>query len=250
MKLYHELAEHYFAIEKNHRDISNDVSFISALIKQKKNPALLDLGCGTGEHLSLLVKQGIRCTGIDISEDMLSMARERFPGSIEFIRSSMSDIDYDNAFDMVISLFGSFDYLVHDAEIESMLRKIYRALKPGGIGILEIWNSPPIQKIREKEIGPVSTTSHGGSSIRRERGFKLRDDPFKTVVEVNYRYTIDGREGMKTVRDRHVMRCFTTGEITRFITAAGFTVKNIFANFLSDPYKENSNRMVVLFERP
>jgi SAM-dependent methyltransferase len=249
MKLYHELAEHYFAIENNHRNIRNDVSFITALLQKKKSPALLDLGCGSGEHLGLLAMQGIRCTGIDISGDMLAQARERFPDGIEFIRSSMSDIEYENAFDIILSLFGSFNYLIHDAEIESMLRKIRRALRPGGLGILEIWNSPPILKIREKEIGPVSTTLHDGSSIRRERGFKLREDAFKTVVEVNYRYTIDGPDGMKTVRDRHVMRCFTTGEITRFISAAGFMVRNIYANFNSDPYEENSNRMVVLFER-
>jgi ubiquinone/menaquinone biosynthesis C-methylase UbiE len=248
MKLYHELAEHYFAIEKNHRDISRDVSFIAALIVDRKHPALLDLGCGTGEHLALLVREGIRCTGVDISEDMLAAARRRFP-NIEFIHSDMSDIDYDAAFDIVISLFGSFDYLINDADIESMLLKMRKSLKPGGTGVLEIWNSPPILKIKNKGIGPVSTTIDNGVLIKRERGFKLRNDPFKTVVEVNYQYTIDG-DGLKIVRDRHVMRTFTTAEITRFLAGAGFTVKNIFANFLSEPYDENSNRMVVVFGMP
>ncbi len=248
MKLYHELAEYYFAIEKNHRDISRDASFIAALLGNRKRPALLDLGCGTGEHLALLEREGIRCTGVDISEDMLATARERFPG-IEFVHSDMSDIDYDGAFDIIISLFGSFDYLIEDADIESTLLKIRKALKPDGRGVFEIWNSPPIQKIRNKGIGPVSTTVDKGVLIRRERGFKLRSDPFKTVVEVNYQYTIDG-DGLKIVRDRHIMRTFTTDEITRFLAGAGFMVKNIFANFLSEPYDKNSNRMVVVFGMP
>jgi hypothetical protein len=34
-----------------------------------------------------------------------------------------------------------------------------------------------------------------------------------------------------------------------FLDGAGFSVKNIYANFLSEPYEENSNRLVVLFER-
>jgi SAM-dependent methyltransferase len=248
MKLYHELAEYYFAIEKNHRDISRDVSFITALLRDRKHPALLDLGCGTGEHLALLDREGIRCTGIDISEDMLATARLRFP-DIEFVHSDMSDIDYDCAFDIVISLFGSFDYLINDSDIKTMLQKIRNALKPDGMGVFEIWNSPPIHKIKNKGLGPVSTTAHKGVLIRRERGFKLRSDPLKTVVEVNYQYTIDD-DGHKIVRDRHVMRTFTTGEITGFLTGAGFTVKNIFANFLSEPYDENSNRMVVVFGMP
>jgi SAM-dependent methyltransferase len=247
MKLYHELAESYFAIEKNHRDIRRDVSCITALLRGRKHATLLDLGCGTGEHLALLEREGIRCTGVDISEDMIAVAGKRYP-NIEFVRTDMTDIEYDAAFNIVISLFGSFNYLINDADIESMLMKLRKALKTGGVGVFEIWNSQPILKIKEKGIGPVSMTSHNGELIKRERGFKLRNDPFKTVVEVNYQYTIDG-VGHKSIRDRHIMRTFISDEITRFLAGAGFTVKNIYANFLSEPYDENSSRMVVVFVR-
>ncbi|MBN2160831.1 MAG: class I SAM-dependent methyltransferase [Spirochaetes bacterium] len=249
MKLYHELAPYYFSIENNHRDIVRDVSFIVDLIRGKEHPTLLDLGCGTGEHVSLLSQHGIECTGIDISEEMLATARARFPEGIEFILSDMADIGYEDAFDVVISLFGSFNYLLHDADIHSTLLKIRNALRNDGVGLLEVWNSPPIVKIGEKEVGPVSETSVGDALIARERGFRLRNEAARTVVEVNYRYHITRPDGRKTIRDRHVMRSFTADEITRFLTGAGLTVKKIYANFLSEPYQENSNRMVVLFDR-
>lgn len=249
MKLYHELARSYFAIENNNRDIRRDVAFITALLKGKRSPALLDLGCGTGEHLALLSREQIRCTGIDSSEEMIAAARERSPHGIEFIHSDMSDLSYENAFDMIISLFGSFNYLINDADIELTLGKVRKAMKAGGIGVFEIWNSPPLRKIREKEVGPVSTTTYDGTVIRRERGFKLRDDAFKSVVEVNYRYTIQDGSGTKTLRDRHVMRPLTAGELMGFLARTGFTVKNIYANFLSNPYEENSSRMVAVFSR-
>ena len=247
MKLYHELAEFYFAIENNHRDIARDVAFIAELLANRAKPSLLDLGCGTGEHLGLLARRGVRCTGVDISADMLATARARFPKDITFIQSDMSSISFNKEFDMVISLFGSFDYLIHDIEIDSTLTKIRQALKPGGLGIIEIWNAPPIVKIREKDIDLVSTTIIGGEEIKRERGFKLWNDTGKTIVEVQYRYTISGN-GMKSLRDRHVMRSFTPDEMSRFLGRAGFTVNNVFANFMSEPYQENSNRMVVLFQ--
>ncbi len=249
MKLYHELAEYYFAIENNHRDIGQDTSFISGLLAGHKGAALLDLGCGTGEHLGLLAKAGIRCTGVDVSEEMIAAARRRFPDGIEFIRSDMKDISFTSAFDMVICLFGSFNYLIFDADIEAMLARIRTAMKARGSGVLEIWNSPPIRKIREKDVSPVSVTDVHGASIRRERGFKMRDDTGRTVVEVTYRYTIDEGGARKTVRDRHVMRTFTPVEISRFLESGGFTVKDIYANFSSEPYEENSNRMVAVFER-
>lgn len=249
MKLYHELAEYYFAIENNHRDITQDASFIAGLLAGRRGASLLDLGCGTGEHLGLLAKAGLRCTGIDVSEEMILTARRRFPEGIDFIRSDMKDISFTGAFDMVICLFGSFNYLIFDAEIDEMLGRIRASMIPGGIGVMEIWNSPPIRKIREKDISPVSVTDVHGASISRERGFKMRDDTGRTVVEVTYRYTIDEAGARKTVRDRHVMRTFTAVEITRFLDHAGFTVKNIYANFKSEPYEENSSRMVVVFEK-
>ncbi|MBN1496816.1 MAG: class I SAM-dependent methyltransferase [Spirochaetes bacterium] len=249
MKLYHELARSYFAIENNHRDIRRDVSFITALLKGHASPALLDLGCGTGEHLALLSREGIQCTGVDISGDMIAAARERCPHAIEFIQSDMMDIDFDNAFDIIISLFGSFNYLVNDSDIEETLGKVRRSMKARGIGVFEIWNARPIRKIRGKQVGPVSTTSHDGAVIRRERGFRLRDDPLKSVVDVNYRYTIQDGGRTKTLRDRHVMRPLTAGEIMAFLEKTGFTAQNIYANFLAEPYDENSSRMVVVFAR-
>ena len=249
MKLYHDLAEYYFAIENHHRDISQDVAFILGLPECCPGAALLDIGCGTGEHLERLAKAGIRCTGIDNSEEMLAVARARFPGAAEFRLLDMTEIEYDGEFDVVISLFGSFNYLIHDADIESTLSRIGRALKPGGRGILEVWNSPPVLKIREKEIGTVSTTLSASSTIGRERGFSIRDDATKTVVEVNYRYRIEGPGGVKTLRDRHLMRAFTPEEIERFLDGAGLAPAEVHANFLAEPYEENSNRMVVVFTK-
>jgi SAM-dependent methyltransferase len=249
MKLYRELAEYYFAIESNHRDIRQDVAFIAGLVASRTSPALLDLGCGTGEHLALLAREGIRCTGVDVSEEMILTARKRLPEGIDLLRSDMQEIPFSNAFDAVICLFGSFDYLIFDADIEAMLARVHAALKPGGAGVFEIWNSPPIRKIREKDVAPVSLTDYRGINIRRERGFRMRDDTGRTVVEVTYRYTIEEDGAQTVVRDRHVMRTFTPEEFSRFIAAAGFTVKSIYANFLSEPYDENSNRMVVVFEK-
>ena len=249
MKLYHELAEYYFAIENNHRDIGQDAAFITRLLAGKASPALLDLGCGTGEHLGLLAKAGARCTGVDVSEEMIRTARRRLPEGIELLCMDMQSIAFTAAFEAVICLFGSFNYLIFDADIEAMLGRVRAALKPGGTGVFEIWNSPPIRKIREKDIGQVSLTDCDGKSISRERGFRMRDDIGRTVVEVTYRYTIDGEGVRSIVRDRHVMRTFTPEEFSRFLEGAGFRVKNIFANFLSEPYEENSNRMVVVFEK-
>ena len=53
MLLYQELAQHYFAIENHNRNIRNDITFVKTLIPVGRSVRLLDLGCGTGEHLTM-----------------------------------------------------------------------------------------------------------------------------------------------------------------------------------------------------
>ncbi|HNR87133.1 MAG TPA: class I SAM-dependent methyltransferase [Spirochaetota bacterium] len=248
MKLYHELAEYYFAIENKHRDIDDDIALIRSLCAGMRAPAILDLGCGTGEHLHELAKAGFACTGIDNSEEMLRIARLRFPDDAEFIHDSMLSFDRFEEFDIAVSLFGSLDYCISDDDVDKVFWNTWRSLKPGGTGLFEVWNAVPIKKIREKDTGHVSTTIYQHRVvIDRERGFKLLPYPGKTVVEVSYVYSIQKDGAEENVTDRHVMRAFDKDEITAFIENNGFRVQQYFASSQRELYKETSNKILVHF---
>ncbi|RPI95696.1 MAG: class I SAM-dependent methyltransferase [Spirochaetales bacterium] len=250
MKLYRQLAEYYFAIESNHRNIEDDVDLISELLAGRTDPSLLDLGCGTGEHLSLLTKRGIRCTGIDSSPEMLKIARLRFPSGIEFSEMNMLRFDYFETFSMAVSLFGSFNYMIEDGDVDRVFWNTWRALVPGGIGLFEIWNALPVRRIEKKDMDLVSKTSYGGATIERQRGFVIHGTRGRTVVDVNYNYSITRGGAEEALRDRHVMRAFTIDEISAFITGNGFVVKNLYSNSRKEPYKETSNKILIHFEKP
>jgi ubiquinone/menaquinone biosynthesis C-methylase UbiE len=249
MKLYSELAEYYFAIEKNHRTINDDIAFIRSIIGPDRPVSLLDLGCGTGEHLGALSTSGISCTGIDTSAAMLSVARRRFSAGITFIQGDMKDFDCYEEFHVIMSLFGSLNYLVENADLESALWNIWRAMKPGGRGILEVWHSLPLEKIRRKELAPVSRTRYEGVEIDRMRGFALIPLQGRTIAEVSYAYEITSGGQKKTLRDRHIMRTFSKQEITDCLTENGFSVKELYSSFRKEPFNDNSIRMVIVFSK-
>jgi len=250
MKLYHELAEFYFVIENAHRVINDDISLILRLLRGKTGPSLLDLGCGTGEHLDILSRHGITCTGIDNSADMLSFARNRFPGTAEFLELDMLKIDFYETFDIVTCLFGSFNYIIDDVDVDRVFWNTWRALKPGGIALFEIWNSPPIVRIKNKDLDLVSRTTAGDIAIERERGFMLLEDTRGTVVEVNYRYTVTRKGGTQTLRDRHIMRAYTRDEAESFLGANGFEIREVFSSSSMEPYRDSSNKMLIHAVKP
>lgn len=247
MKLYHELAEYYFSIENHHRNIQDDISLITLLMRGVESPSILDLGCGTGEHLHLLKRAGFQCTGIDSSPDMLKIAGVRFPGSARFIRDNMTSFDFFEEFDIITCFFGSFNYLTDNTDVDKVFWNTWRAMRPGGTALFEIWHSIPVVKIEEKPLHHVSTTNFDGTVIKRERGFKLLDYPDRTMVEVNYNYTLSDK---RVLKDRHIMRAFTKEEIERFIVQNGFTIRNFYANTKRELYKETSNRILVHFVKP
>ncbi|MCU0847933.1 MAG: class I SAM-dependent methyltransferase [Spirochaetes bacterium] len=250
MKLYNDLAEYYFSIENNHRNINDDISFILKIIPSIKDSKLLDIGCGTGEHLKVLSGKGLTCIGIDSSPEMLRIAKMRNPDKkISFIRMDMASFDFYEEFDVALSIFGTFNYVLEDSDVDRVFWNTWRALKSNGTAVFEIWNSIPIEIIHKKDLSHISTTAYEDVKIDRERGFRILEYPNKTVVEVNYNYLIKTGSGQKTVRDRHVMRTFTYDEIKKFIEGNSFRIINVFSSFKNDPYTEKSTRMVIHFSK-
>jgi ubiquinone/menaquinone biosynthesis C-methylase UbiE len=249
MKLYNELAEYYFSIESNHRDIGHDIALIRSLLHGITQPSILDLGCGTGEHLSILKKLGIKCVGIDNSKEMLKVALERNPSGIEFVNSDFKHFDYYNQFDAVLCLFGSMVYLLHDTDIDNFFWNTWRALKPGGFGIFELWHSKPVKKIGNKPLSHISRTKYNDAIIERERGFTILNEANRTIVQVDYLYKVISYESSGTYSDSHIMRAFTLDEITTFIKSNGFELQSVYANSLKEKFSENSNKMLIIFKK-
>src|SRR3954470_16047880 len=65
----------------------------------------LDVACGTGTHIEYL-KTDFKCTGVDLSEDLLKLAREKH-ADVEFLAGDMRTFDLGRQFDVVSCLFGA-----------------------------------------------------------------------------------------------------------------------------------------------
>lgn len=93
-----------------------------------------DVGCGPGHVGRHVSDQGVRVCGVDLSEEMLAIARTRNP-AIEFFRADMRAIPRPDASWAGIVAFYSIIHIPRE-EIVSVLRELARVLEPGGLLLL------------------------------------------------------------------------------------------------------------------
>ena len=88
---------------------------------------VLEIGCGTGLFTEMFTMAGAHITAIDISPDLLNLARARRLPRVKFLARSFEDWDIDEAFDAVIG-----SSVLHHLDLELALPQMLRLLKPGG----------------------------------------------------------------------------------------------------------------------
>ena len=145
MDAYHELAKSYDRLT-NDVDYAATVAFYYEILKREGlNPrTCVDLACGTGSVTEILVKKGLQVTGVDISEEMLTVASQKAEGAW-FICQPLQELKLPRAVDMAVCALDSLDYITDPGDCAEAIRRVYKALNPGGIFIFDV-NTP--EKLR------------------------------------------------------------------------------------------------------
>lgn len=110
---------------------------ITSEIKDKK---LLDIGIGAGRTTRFLLEISSDYTGIDYTPRSAELAQEKFPEA-RILCCDARDLSVfdDGAFDFVLFSFNAIDYMIHE-DRQTVLREIYRTLKPGGLFMFSTHN--------------------------------------------------------------------------------------------------------------
>jgi len=110
------------------------------LHKQKvQNGLVVDLGCGGGVLAEILTQAGYHVLGIEISENMLKLARQRAPKT-QFIRGSLFQAKLPEC--VAVTAIGQCVNYQFDRRSKSglagLFRRIYCALSPGGVFLFDV----------------------------------------------------------------------------------------------------------------
>lgn len=182
--------------------------------------SLLDVGCGTGNYFPFFIERGYHIVGLDISMDMLSIAKDKFP-SIEFLLGDISQIELKKKFDLITMLFHVINYQADESQLHNAIRSIASAMKTGGLFVFDFWNGdavlldPPRQtkkniQLKNKEI--IRTTN---STIIRE----------KNLIHVKFKFEIyEKGVVVHEFEELHIMRYLFVEELKQILENNGLTV--------------------------
>lgn len=207
----------YYNLLYTDKDYSGESEYIIKLMKKHASDAshVLDIGCGTGKHAALIAQNGYRVTGIDLSEEMVSIAQSKNYPNTEFLVANARNFELNQRFDVITSLFHVMSYQISNEALEDVFINVSKHLKPGGVFIFDFWYTPAV--LTQKP------------SVRIKR---LEDDDIKVtrfsepvqwfnenVIDVNFELHIEDKHtgGFETLNELHRMRYFTIPELDYFM---------------------------------
>ena len=138
--MYNYFAYRYDELTGN-IDYDAGSDYISGFLIEQgidKNSTLLDLACGTGTMSLLLKSRGYRVTGIDLSEEMLSVADHKAQGEIPFIKADMRDFRLADPVDACVCCLDSLNHLDSIEDVEAAYKCVHESLRDGGIFIFDV----------------------------------------------------------------------------------------------------------------
>ena len=145
MDAYHNLAVSYDRLT-NDVDYEATVDFYYEILKQEglAPRTAVDLACGTGSVTAILARRGLQVIGVDMSEEMLTVASQKATEAGRapwFICQSLQQLRLPRAVDLAVCALDSLDYITNPDDCQEAIRRVWKYLNPGGIFIFDV-NTP------------------------------------------------------------------------------------------------------------
>lgn len=228
---------------RQHKFIKSSAEWIAELAMNPQGKNLLDLGCGPGIYAEAFHDIGFHVTGIDFAKRSIEYASQsacRGKKEIHYLYQDYLTIDYENQFDVITLIYCDFGVLPPLARAK-LLCKIKKALKPGGMLILDGFTAQQYNDCWETQ------------SVDYSSGAFWNENPY-LCIKRNLRY-----DEIKTYLEQYIIiteaschcyylwnKAFDKISFTKELQDAGFTAFNFYDNVCGKTISDDSQTICII----
>ena len=211
------------------------------------NGPVLEVGVGTGRIFVEALNRGADIYGLDISENMLEILREKLPDSDQhrITHADMRDFDLGKKFALIIVPFRIFQHLLTINEQLSALKCIKNHLEEGGKLIFDVFN-PNLKRITEVVKDRLELTAEYAPGQIVERYLDSVPDNINQVIDITFTFKWKENGSELSEKDSFPFRYYFRFELENLVARAGLNLENIYGDFKYGELNNSSNEFVVV----
>ena len=241
----------------NRDNLTHDIPFYISYAKNYNCKNILELGCGTGRITLTLAKEGFNITGLDLSNEMLDVFRQKLDKlddnakkKVELIHGSMADFNLNKKFDLIIAPFRAFQCLTDDKDIDNSISCIKNHLTDNGIFIINVFNPDP-GRMNENWCHPErvqwehSDENTGNYVIRKYSQDKI--DFQNRIIYVTFIYEVKDKNGnISQIVDKLKLKYYFENQLQDIVEKAGLKIKETFGWYDKTSIEEAKRELIFI----
>lgn len=219
------------------KNTEKDVDFIEKALKLTPEDLILDIPCGFGRHSIELTKRGYKVVGMEYNKHQIDKAKELMKeegAEFEVLQADMRDIPHKEWYDKIFNYFTSFGYFSEE-ENEATMDSFYKALKPGGLFLLEMINRDAV--LIDYQPCHISHLPED-ELLLEERSYE------SLTGRMSATHTYINKEGKKFIR-KFSHRMYSVHELIAIFKRYGFEIVDVFGRW-GEEFKISSRRISIV----
>jgi SAM-dependent methyltransferase len=224
--LYTNLSAVYEAMYQTFIDYEAEYVFYGDILFKYNCKSVVEIGCGSGNLARRFAKNGFEYIGIDLSEEMLTLAKTNNPNAV-FVKEDMRNFNLQKKLDACIITGRTISYLLTNDDVFDTFTSINKNLSINGIVAFDCIDANKFIPQIDPTKKVVHRASFGNKDYQRDSIWKvnLANGFCFDWASIYYEKIEDAI--IDIGEDNSTIRAFTKDEIVLFLTLAGFNALEI-----------------------
>ena len=243
----------------DYRNYVEDLDLIVDLADESDSP-VLELGCGTGRVMRALLEAGCTVTGVDVSSQMLDVARgklEALPadGRYGLVQDDLTTfVLQDDGFGLAVCASNTLMHLTDPAQQMALMRNAHRHLADGGRLLIDLFN-PDVARLvavnNVMELADEWVDDELGVHVVKwsVRTVDFAEQLQDTLFVYEESDAVETGGAVRRTLCPFTLRFLWRSEAELMLQASGFRVEAIWGDFFGEPYSAESERLVLLAQK-